>query len=43
MLWITARTLFVPVGRVIKALHPEIKNVYLEHIEEARKVLDYTL
>nr|WP_297518116.1 DUF1931 family protein [Thermococcus sp.] len=27
-------TLFVLVGRVIKALHPEIKNVYPEHIEE---------
>jgi len=36
-------TLFVLVGRVIKALHPEIKNVYPEHIEEAKKVLDYTL
>ncbi|WP_297536662.1 DUF1931 family protein [Thermococcus sp.] len=36
-------TLFVLIGRVIKALHPEIKNVYPEHIEEAKKVLDYTL
>ncbi len=36
-------TLFVLVGRVVKALHPEIKNVYPEHIEEAKKVLDYTL
>ena len=36
-------TLFVLVGRVIKALHPEIKNVYPEHIEEAKRVLDYTL
>ncbi len=40
---IIAGTLFVLIGRVIKALHPEIKNVYPEHIEEARKVLDYTL
>jgi histone H3/H4 len=40
---IIAGTLFVLVGRVIKALHPEIKNVYPEHIEEAKKVLDYTL
>jgi len=36
-------TLFVLVGRIIKALHPEIRNVYPEHIEEAKKVLDYTL
>ncbi|ACS89931.1 MULTISPECIES: DUF1931 family protein [Thermococcus] len=36
-------TLFVLVGRIIKALHPEIRNVYPEHIEEAQKVLDYTL
>ncbi|MCD6524195.1 MAG: DUF1931 family protein [Thermococcus sp.] len=40
---IIAGTLFVLIGRVIKALHPEIKNVYPEHIEEAKKVLDYTL
>ncbi|NJE76937.1 DUF1931 family protein [Thermococcus sp. ES12] len=40
---IIAGTLFVLVGRVIKALHPEIKNVYPEHIEEAKRVLDYTL
>ncbi|WP_010478595.1 DUF1931 family protein [Thermococcus zilligii] len=40
---IIAGTLFVLVGRVIKALHPEIRNVYPEHIEEAEKVLDYTL
>jgi len=40
---IIAGTLFVLVGRVIKALHPEIRNVYPEHIEEAKKVLDYTL
>ncbi len=40
---IIAGTLFVLIGRVIKALHPEIKNVYPEHIEEAEKVLDYTL
>ncbi len=40
---IIAGTLFVLVGRVIKALHPEIQNVYPEHIEEAGKVLDYTL
>ncbi|WP_048150089.1 DUF1931 family protein [Palaeococcus ferrophilus] len=40
---IIAGTLFVLVGRVIKALHPEIKNVYPEHIEEAKKVVDYTL
>lgn len=38
-----AGTLFVLIGRVIKALHPEIRNVYPEHIEEAKKVLDYTL
>jgi len=36
-------TLFVLVGRIIKALHPEIRNIYPEHIEEAKKVLDYTL
>ncbi len=36
-------TLFVLIGRVIKALHPEIRNVYPEHIEEAKRVLDYTL
>ncbi|WP_297489244.1 DUF1931 family protein [Thermococcus sp.] len=36
-------TLFVLIGRVIKALHPEIRNVYPEHIKEAEKVLDYTL
>ncbi|AAL80748.1 DUF1931 domain-containing protein [Pyrococcus furiosus DSM 3638] len=36
-------TLFVLIGRVIKALHPEVRNVYPEHIEEAEKVLDYTL
>ncbi|WP_297464477.1 DUF1931 family protein [Thermococcus sp.] len=40
---VIAGTLFVLIGRVIKALHPEIKNVYPEHIEEAKKVLDYTL
>ncbi len=40
---IIAGTLFVLIGRVIKALHPEIRNVYPEHIEEAKKVLDYTL
>lgn len=40
---IIAGTLFVLVGRVIKALHTEIRNVYPEHIEEAEKVLDYTL
>jgi len=40
---IIAGTLFVLVGRVIKALHPEIRNVYPEHIEEAEKVLQYTL
>ncbi|WP_297073795.1 DUF1931 family protein [Thermococcus sp.] len=40
---IIAGTLFVLIGRVIKALHPEIKNVYPEHVEEAKKVLDYTL
>ncbi|MBP1912965.1 DUF1931 family protein [Thermococcus stetteri] len=40
---VIAGTLFVLVGRVIKALHPEIRNVYPEHIEEAQKVLDYTL
>ncbi|MCD6373782.1 MAG: DUF1931 family protein [Thermococcus sp.] len=40
---IIAGTLFVLIGRVIKALHPEIKNVYPEHIEEAKRVLDYTL
>lgn len=40
---IIAGTLFVLVGRVIKALHPEIRNVYPEHIEEAEKVLNYTL
>ncbi|RKX48183.1 MAG: hypothetical protein DRP38_05225, partial [Thermotogae bacterium] len=40
---IIAGTLFVLVERVIKALHPEIRNVYPEHIEEAEKVLNYTL
>ncbi|WP_148883586.1 DUF1931 family protein [Thermococcus aciditolerans] len=40
---IIAGTLFVLVGRVIKTLHPEIKNVYPEHIEEAKRILDYTL
>lgn len=36
-------TLFMLVGLVIKALHPDIKTVYPEHIEEAKRVLDYTL
>ncbi len=36
-------TLFVLIGRVIKAIHPDAKNVKDEHIEEAKKVLDYTL
>ncbi len=36
-------TLFVLIGRVIKALHPDVERVYDEHIEEAKKVLDYTL
>jgi len=36
-------TLFVLMGKVTKALHPEIKNIYPEHIEEAKRVLDYTL
>ncbi len=36
-------TLFVLIGRVIKALHPDVERVHREHIEEARRVLDYTL
>jgi histone H3/H4 len=36
-------TLFVLIGRVIKALHPDVERVKDEHIEEAKRVLDYTL
>jgi len=36
-------TLFVLIGRVIKALHPDVERVREEHIEEAKRVLDYTL
>lgn len=34
---------FVFIGRVIKVFYLEIKNVYLEYIEEVKKVLDYML
>jgi hypothetical protein len=30
----------VLVGRFIEALYPEIRNVYSEHIGEAKNVLD---
>ncbi|WP_457548658.1 DUF1931 family protein [Archaeoglobus sp.] len=36
-------TLFVLIGRVIKALHPDVERVKDEHIDEAKRVLDYTL
>jgi len=36
-------TLFVLIGRVIKALHPDVERVHDEHIDEAKRVLDYTL
>ncbi|AAB99534.1 TPA: DUF1931 family protein [Methanocaldococcus jannaschii] len=36
-------TIFIVVGRVIKALHEDIERIRKEHIEEAKKVLDYTL
>ena len=36
-------TLFVLIGRVIKALHPDVEKVHDDHIDEAKKVLDYTL
>ncbi len=36
-------TLFVLIGRVIKALHPDVERVYDDHIDEAKRVLDYTL
>ncbi len=36
-------TLFVLIGRVIKALHPDAKNVKDEYIDEVRRFLDYTL
>ncbi|WP_456472495.1 DUF1931 family protein [Methanocaldococcus sp.] len=36
-------TIFIILGRVIKALHEDIERIRREHIEEAKKVLDYTL
>ena len=40
---IVTGTLFVLIGRVIKALHPDVERVKDEHIDEAGRVLDYTL
>ncbi len=36
-------TIFIILGKVIKALHEDIERIRKEHIEEAKKVLDYTL